>query len=93
MPIVRKDASGVSITLAIARLAGPGKAANTRPSMTKTSPSAAKKSDMVAAPYFLFSRMIYSENRCPLFGIMGYLAGAAGGSVVNAGSFPDGLLK
>ena len=46
MPIPRKDASGVFSTLAIARLAGPGKAAKTKPSITKTSPTAARKSDM-----------------------------------------------
>ena len=53
MPIARKDVSGVCMTLAIARLACAGKAANTRPSITKTSPSAAKKSVIAAyANYF-----------------------------------------
>src|ERR1041385_2836697 len=46
MPIKRRVASGVSSTLCMARLACAGKAANTRPSITNTSPSAAKKSDI-----------------------------------------------
>jgi len=44
MPTTRNDISGVSSTLAIARLAASGNAAKIKPSMTKTSPSAAKKS-------------------------------------------------
>src|SRR5664279_156925 len=54
MPIARREVSGVSSTLAIARLAGPGKAANTRPSITKTSPSAARKSSMPSRALILF---------------------------------------
>src|SRR5665213_3567757 len=47
--MTRSEVSGVSSTLAIARLAWAGKAANTKPSITKTSPSAARKSDMPVA--------------------------------------------
>src|SRR5688572_11246859 len=46
MPTIRNTLSGVWRALAIARLAAPGKAANTRPSMAKTKPSAIRKSDM-----------------------------------------------
>lgn len=49
IPIRRSDKSGVSNTLFIARLAASGKAAKIRPSMTKTSPNAAKKSVMPLA--------------------------------------------
>ena len=53
IPIARNDISGVCITLVIARLAAAGKAAKIRPSITKTSPSAAKKSVIAAyANYF-----------------------------------------
>src|SRR6195256_2824041 len=45
-PTSRKTASGVSSTAVTARLAASGNAAQTTPSMTKTSPSATKKSDM-----------------------------------------------
>ena len=41
--------SGVSRTLVMARLAASGKAAKINPSITKTSPSAARKSDMPLA--------------------------------------------
>ena len=50
-PIVRKVVSGEAIALSIARLAWPGKAANSSPSMTKTSPTAAMKSDTAPKPY------------------------------------------
>ena len=49
MPITRKEMSWVSSTLVIARLAASGNAAKIKPSMTKTSPSAARKSDMLVA--------------------------------------------
>jgi hypothetical protein len=58
---MRKEVSGVASTLSIARLAGPGNAANTNPSMANSSPSATRNSDIGAGfgarRYFLpFSR-------------------------------------
>lgn len=49
IPIRRSEVSGVSRTLAMACFAASGKAAKINPSMTKTSPSAARKSDMPLA--------------------------------------------
>src|SRR5262249_42486573 len=46
IPIRRREISGVSSTLVIALLADSGNAAKIRPSMTKTNPSAARKSDI-----------------------------------------------
>src|SRR5882757_1262660 len=60
MPIARNVASGVSSTLATARLAWPGKAAKTSPSIMNTRPTAARKSYMPAGSLVLLA----SRLRC-----------------------------
>ncbi len=49
IPISRREKSGVPSTLVIAFLAASGNAAKIKPSMTKTSPRAARKSDIPGA--------------------------------------------
>ena len=81
-PIRRKVKSGVSHTLIIARLAWPGKAANTSPSITKTNPSAARKSDIAAA-----------RRQRDAEGAPGAAAGGASVGLPPAWPLPDGWLK
>ena len=49
MPTIRSIASGVSRTCVMARLIAAGKAANAKPSMANTKPSAIRKSDIELA--------------------------------------------
>lgn len=90
MPIARKVVSGVSSTLIIARFAEAGNAAKIRPSMTKTSPSAARKSDMPAA---LFAYLAVPDVPAGAGGAAAGAAGAAGGVAAPPRSLPDGSLK
>ena len=94
------SASGVSSTLSIAFLACPGKAAKISPSMTNTSPSAARKSLMpgrassaltARAPAWRPAGAIAS-GRIAVDGAAG-LGRAAASVVASTGVFPDGSLK
>src|SRR5665213_1609319 len=89
-PIMRKVGSGVPMTAAIERLAGPGNAAKIRPSMTKTSPTAARKSVMPGAAVAYFAGAGGAADALGAPGVAGILAD---GAVQSAVGLPDGLLK
>jgi len=85
IPTSRNAPSVVSVTCAIARFTGPGKAANRIPSMANTKPIATRKSDIPANRYRLLIRGFR------------YL-GVAGGAGVrplpcDSRGFPDGSTK
>src|SRR4029079_10847385 len=66
MPMSRKALSAVSVTCAIARFTGPGKAANRIPSMANTRPIATTKSDIPANHHPLLTRgsLPWGGRRC-----------------------------
>ena len=82
IPTSRNAPSVVSVTWAIARFTGPGKAANSIPSIANTKPIATRKSDIPANRYRLLIRGFR------------YL-GVAGARLLPCDSrgFPDGSTK
>ena len=86
--MIRKVASGVPMTAAIDFFACPGKAAKIRPSMTKTSPIAARKS-MIPGGY----RAGAAAPVGAADDALGPFAEEPGGAAGVGDSLPDGLLK
>ena len=83
IPTTRNAPSGASSTCAIARLVIAGKAANSRPSIANTRPSATRKSSINANYHAA------GAGRPPFhFG-----GAAAPGRDVASGALPDGLTK